>query len=322
MFRTASAVLHLLPITGLYVFLPKYLENQFGLANHHASSITGTFGILMMGIGILITGIISVKFSLSARKVSLWIAFTALATACGMLVLSTIGCSMDNFFNGLQQSDSSGVLVERKYSKEFCIKDFNFLAVSEAQKFSFRHVYPTALVIVQRTTQSVQRMASHTSLRATLDVVHSRKMESSQTVRACQVRIWVTKFDIDYKFNLLFSEPEPEFQTGRKGICLSKNCDTKLNIFVAIFALTVFIHSTSEVGGMLIIMRCTDPKDKAMAMGIIQFSIGLLSNIPCPNIYARIIDATCIVWTKICGKNGHCSLYDSDSFRRNFFGEF
>jgi hypothetical protein len=90
---------------------------------------------------------------------------------------------------------------------------------------------------------------------------------------------------------------------------------------MAIFAFTVFIHSTSEVGGMLIIMRCTDPKDKAMAMGIVYFSIGLLGNIPCPNIYARIIDETCIVWKKICGKNGYCSLYDSDSFRRNFFGE-
>lgn len=97
MFRTASAVLHLLPITGLYVFLPKYLENQFQMATHNATFISGTFGILMMGVGIVITGIISVKFSLSARKVSLWIAFTALATAIGMLILSMIGCPMDNF---------------------------------------------------------------------------------------------------------------------------------------------------------------------------------------------------------------------------------
>jgi sugar phosphate permease len=100
MFRTASAVLHLVPITGLYVFLPKYLENQFQMATHNANFISGTFGILMMGVGILVTGIISVKFPLSARKVSLWIAFTALATSAGMLVLSMIGCPMDNF-NGL-----------------------------------------------------------------------------------------------------------------------------------------------------------------------------------------------------------------------------
>lgn len=110
--------------------------------------------------------------------------------------------------------------------------------------------------------------------------------------------------------------------TATSGLCRDGSCDTKLYIFVTIFALTVFIHSTSEVGGMLIIMRCTDPKDKAMAMGIVQFSLGLLSNIPCPNIYGRIIDATCVVWQKICGNNGHCSLYDSDSFRKYFFGEF
>lgn len=104
MFRTASAVLHLLPITGLYVFLPKYLENQFQMATHIANLVSGTFGILVMGFGILITGIISVKVPLSARKVSLWMAFTAFATAVGMLVLSLIGCPMDNF-NGLEPTD-------------------------------------------------------------------------------------------------------------------------------------------------------------------------------------------------------------------------
>lgn len=108
MFRTASAVLHLLPITGLYVFLPKYLENQFQMATHNANFISGTFGILMMGFGILITGIISVKFSLSARKVALWIAFTALATAFGMLILSMIGCPMDSF-KGLEDKEDSGL---------------------------------------------------------------------------------------------------------------------------------------------------------------------------------------------------------------------
>lgn len=107
MFRTASAVLHLLPITGLYVFLPKYLETQFHMPPAQANQITGTFGILVMGTGIFITGVISVKFPLSARKVSLWIAFTALATAVGMFVLSMLGCPMDNF-QGLEHSEYGG----------------------------------------------------------------------------------------------------------------------------------------------------------------------------------------------------------------------
>jgi hypothetical protein len=39
MFRTASAVLHLLPITGLYVFLPKYLETQFNMPPTEANKV-------------------------------------------------------------------------------------------------------------------------------------------------------------------------------------------------------------------------------------------------------------------------------------------
>lgn len=106
MFRTASAVLHLLPITGMYIYLPKYLETQFHMAPHDANFITGTFGILTMGVGILVTGIISVKFSLSARKVAAWIAFTALATSFGMFILSLMGCPMDNYA-GLQSTRDS-----------------------------------------------------------------------------------------------------------------------------------------------------------------------------------------------------------------------
>lgn len=43
MFRTASSVLHILPIAGLYTFLPKYLESQFRLPAHHANMISGNY---------------------------------------------------------------------------------------------------------------------------------------------------------------------------------------------------------------------------------------------------------------------------------------
>jgi hypothetical protein len=109
---------------------------------------------------------------------------------------------------------------------------------------------------------------------------------------------------------------------------------------ISLFSFFVFMHSTSEVGSMLLIMRCTDPKglqllllcvslvynlsliaDKAMAMGIIQFAIGLFGNVPCPIIYGVVIDSTCLIWETICGKAGACSLYDIDAFRHFFLGK-
>lgn len=96
MFRTASSVLHLLPVAGLYTFLPKYMETQFNLAAHDANLISGIGGILVMGVGIVISGIIILKFSPTAKSVAAWIAFTAIIYSIGMGLLMFVGCPMSN----------------------------------------------------------------------------------------------------------------------------------------------------------------------------------------------------------------------------------
>lgn len=42
MYRSASSVLHILPIAGLYTFLPKFLESQFRFPAHTANMVTGS----------------------------------------------------------------------------------------------------------------------------------------------------------------------------------------------------------------------------------------------------------------------------------------
>ncbi|KAJ6642945.1 Solute carrier organic anion transporter family member 74D [Pseudolycoriella hygida] len=90
-------VLHLLPVAGLYTFLPKYLESQFRLPAHDANLISGIGGILVMGIGIVISGVVILKFSPTARSVAGWIAFTAVVYSAGMAILMFVGCTMDDF---------------------------------------------------------------------------------------------------------------------------------------------------------------------------------------------------------------------------------
>lgn len=48
LFRTASSVLHILPVAGLYTFLPKYLESQFRMAAHTANMISGSFFLFVL----------------------------------------------------------------------------------------------------------------------------------------------------------------------------------------------------------------------------------------------------------------------------------
>lgn len=95
--RTISSIFHLLPLTGICIFLPRYLETQFLMPQNQATFFSGTFGILAMGFGISITGIISAKYQLTAKKWCNWVVISAFLTATGMLLLMMIGCDMDNY---------------------------------------------------------------------------------------------------------------------------------------------------------------------------------------------------------------------------------
>lgn len=58
---------------------------------------TGVAGILVMGFGIIISGMFILKAKPNAKFVAAWIAFTAVVYAIGMGVLMFIGCPMNDF---------------------------------------------------------------------------------------------------------------------------------------------------------------------------------------------------------------------------------
>jgi solute carrier organic anion transporter family, member 5A len=109
MLRTFSAVFHLLPITGLYVFLPRYLETQFLMPANQASFFAGTFGILAMGVGISLAGIISAKYQTTPKQFAKWVVVSTFLTIVGFGILMLVGCSMDNYKGLAEKSDSDGL---------------------------------------------------------------------------------------------------------------------------------------------------------------------------------------------------------------------
>ncbi|XP_033157450.1 solute carrier organic anion transporter family member 74D [Drosophila mauritiana] len=276
MFRTASCVFHLLPIAGLYTFLPKYLETQFRLATYDANMIAAFCGILVMGIGIVISGLFILKRKPTARGVAAWIAFTALVYSAGMIILMFIGCSMNDFAGYKPSDGNSPALIEPTCSAALnctCDKE-NFAPICADGKMYIS--------------------ACHAGC-------------SSSSLRPSDNRT-------------LYSDCAciPDAPEAVNGYC-DNNCKNFI-YFILIFAICVFMHSTSEVGSMLLVMRCTHPKDKAMAMGVIQSAIGLFGNVPCPIIYGAVVDSACLIWKSVCGKHGACSLYDADTFRQYFLG--
>lgn len=273
MFRTASSVLHILPIAGLYTFLPKYLESQFRLTAHEANMVSGVGGILVMGLGIILSGVFILRVKPNARFVAAWIAFTAVIYAIGMGILMFVGCPM-NDFAGLRRDLSMSKF--EPVCENQCICDhykFNPVCGHDGRTyFSACHAGCTNMTIVDGTV-------------------------------------------VEFSDCLCMDGPNPTASVGYCGL----DCGN-FTWYILLFSLFVFIHSTSEVGSMLLILRCVDPTDKAMALGLIQFAIGLFGNVPCPIVYGAVVDSACLIWETTCGKQGACKLYDENFFRMFYHG--
>lgn len=92
--RIASTVFHILPVSGLYTFLPKYLEYQYRITASDASFISGIAGIMVMGLGIFSSGIYMRRANPNPNFVSKWICIATFLYVCGMISLIFLGCPL------------------------------------------------------------------------------------------------------------------------------------------------------------------------------------------------------------------------------------
>ncbi|KAL7646039.1 UNVERIFIED_CONTAM: hypothetical protein RMT77_002940 [Armadillidium vulgare] len=275
--RTMSSVLHMLPISGLYTFLPKYIETQFRVPAHSAAMISGVGGILVMGFGIMASGIVIRKLSPPPRIISGWIAITAFLYSFGMVILMFLGCSHQD--------------IQGRYS--------------QISRFQPSHFVPIC-----------ERNCTFCNAETFAPICSS---EGKTYFSACHAGCRTVNY-VNTTEEMLFSDCEclGEGVTARLRLCESQ-CSNLL-WYIIVFCIFVIIHSTSEVGGMLITLRCVDPKDKVMALGLISVAIGLFANVPCPIIYGAVIDYACVHWRNSCDGRGACQIYDPDIFRTYFHG--
>ncbi|CAL8113706.1 unnamed protein product [Orchesella dallaii] len=302
--RTFSCVFHLLPISGLYTFLPKYLESQFRLAAFQANMVTGTAGILVMGIGIFSSGVFIRRKEPSARGIAIWVAGAAGIYALGMVALMFVGCN----------------LGEERIVSDFSIRADQDFGLPNCRTDKCNGCSKSVYSPVCGADNRVYFSPCHAgcSPNTTTTIIDSKKVlyENCSCVGGTDN---VETQDLDS-------------HTASSGLC-PVSCDL-FPLYLTIFMIIVLVHSTSEVGSMLLTLRCVEPRDKAMALGLIQCAIGIFGNVPCPVIYGTVVDSACIVWGSTVNEcspeehldpldtstRGHCWVYDSTSFRIYFHG--
>ncbi|XP_023936005.1 solute carrier organic anion transporter family member 74D isoform X2 [Bicyclus anynana] len=294
MWRTASSVLHLMPISGVYSYLPKYLEQAFRLPTHDANLVSGLGGILVMGLGIITSGVVILKLVPTARQVAAWTATTAAIYSAGMVVLMFVSCPEESYRalspGGANLTCSEACHCDGAPYSPVCGQD------------SFTYQSPCQAGCVDSKQLDNSTWLYYNCLCVDAELHGERAFKTLE------------RFGLD-------GSPLKYQSTGFavSGECGGGAC-TQIYAFIAIFAAVMFVHASGEVGAVLLIIRCTDKHDKAMAMGVIQFAIGVFGNVPCPIIFGAAVDAACRLRERACGLLGGCASYDSDSLRHFYLG--
>ncbi|KAK2827944.1 hypothetical protein Q5P01_018978 [Channa striata] len=103
------------------------------------------------------------------------------------------------------------------------------------------------------------------------------------------------------------------------GTCGS-GCSHLLRPFLALMAVTAFVAAFSQTPSCMMILRTVETEDKSFAVGVQYMMFRVLAFMPGPVLYGSVIDTTCILWGKKCGKQTSCLYYNLDHFRQRFLG--
>uniref|UniRef100_A0A8D0HUL7 Solute carrier organic anion transporter family member n=1 Tax=Sphenodon punctatus TaxID=8508 RepID=A0A8D0HUL7_SPHPU len=84
-----------------------------------------------------------------------------------------------------------------------------------------------------------------------------------------------------------------------------ESCDTMLQYFLIMSFVCCLIYSLGAMPGYMVLIRSLKPEEKSFGVGIHTLATRILAGIPAPIYFGALIDTTCLKWgTKSCGGEG------------------
>ncbi|XP_075680829.1 solute carrier organic anion transporter family member 74D-like [Dermatophagoides pteronyssinus] len=272
-----SGVFRVIGYLGYYIVKPKYIELQYRQSASSASFFTGAASVLTMAIGTMAGGIIIRRFRPNARSIAIFVVLVELLSSLAIFGGMFLQCPTPQFF-GLEQLNPS--------------LSMNPYGLNQHDYRCNRDCGCTGEIY-----QPICIKDGNTNF-------------FSPCYAGCKTSFHLPGHEV-VTFHNCSCVPQPQVTTS--GLCQT-DCN-RFPMYITLIALSNTIASTARTGDTLITLRSVDPQDKSFAMGIMGTIFAVFAFIPYPLIFGAIIDSTCIIWEKSCGKTGNCWLYDLDKYR-------
>ncbi|CAG2209557.1 SLCO3A [Mytilus edulis] len=288
-------------VSGFVVFLPKYLETQFGTSKS-MNLFTGGIGIPGAVVGILVGGFILKRFQLHPKgAIKLALVLDALALS-GFVLFMVLGCENVKM--------AGATFPYHAYVNSTDFDDYGFdLDNAEAN------------------LTSTCNMNCDCSQRESQPICGINGITYFSPCHAGCTRFYsyITPEEKLMNFSgctcIMDNPVSPEVivsPVATNGPCKS----TCHNLYPFLFLLVVvtFTVAGTQMPLLMVTLRSVHEEEKSFALGLQFVILRLFAYIPAPIMFGNTIDTSCLVWNTKCGNHGSCLLYDIVQFRYKYVG--
>ncbi|XP_069887116.1 solute carrier organic anion transporter family member 4C1 [Dipodomys merriami] len=264
--------------TGFATFLPKFIENQFGLTSSFAATLGGAVLIPGAALGQILGGVLVSKFKMACKNTMKFALLTS-AVALALSFVFIYAMCENGPFAGVSESYNGtgklGNLTAPCNANCNCLRSYYYPLCGGDGVQYFSPCFAGCLNSVLNGKPKTYYNCS----------CIGRKLEIASTAES-------------FSFE------------AKAGKCATK-C-THLPIFLGIFFTTVIFTFMAGTPITVSILRCVNQRQRSLALGIQFMLLRLLGTIPGPIIFGVTIDSTCILWdVNECGTRGACWIYDN-----------
>ncbi|XP_069348762.1 solute carrier organic anion transporter family member 4C1 [Eulemur rufifrons] len=264
--------------TGFATFLPKFIENQFGLSSSFAATLGGAVLIPGAALGQILGGFLVSKFKMTCKNTMKFALFSSGVAFMLSFVFLYANCENEPFagvselYNG---TGELGNLTAPCNANCNCLRSYYYPVCGGDRVQYFSPCFAGCLNSVSKKKPKIYYNCS----------CIERKAEITSTAES-------------FGF---------EAKAGK--------CETRcanLPIFLGIFFVTIIFTFMAGTPITVSILRCVNHRQRSLALGIQFMLLRVLGTIPGPIIFGVTIDSTCILWDiNECGTKGACWIYDN-----------
>ncbi|XP_057625237.1 solute carrier organic anion transporter family member 1A5-like isoform X2 [Chionomys nivalis] len=279
------SVLQMSSYTITFVFIPKYLEQQYGKSTAEIVFLMGIYNLPTVCIGYLIGGLVMKKFKFTVKKAA-YVAFCLSLTEWLLF-----------FFNFMWTCDN-----------------FPVAGLTTSYEHERYPLYVENKILANCNTRC-------NCLTNTWDPVCGDNGIAylSACLAGCEKS---DGMGINMVFQNCSCIQSSGNSSAVLGLCKKgPDCNIKLQYFFIRVVIGSLLFSISAIPGYMVLLRCIKSEEKSLGVGLHAFFTRVFAGIPSPIYFGALIDRTCLHWgTLKCGEPGACRIYDINNFRNIFFG--